>query len=179
MPRVRCAYLLGAGGAAPVSFVVRRGHITNMKNVLLSSPETDAKSFRAMLVLEALVVATMVGYISPTPLENFAGRALNSSVSFGLAVVAWTSFRLFDPPRYSKNWMFARLAGIAFLWLLLFGAVVAWVEYNHVVFIDSLEKVLSLVSQPVRPNVGRQVVQLTFACRSRFAAFGSNVHESQ
>ena len=121
----------------------------SMKNVLVSSRETDAKIFRAMLVIEALVVAAMAGYLSPTPLDTFAGRALNSSISFGLAVAAWACFRSFDPRRYSERWVFARLAGIPCLWLLLFGSVVAWIKYNHSAFMNALQEVLDLLNRSI------------------------------
>jgi hypothetical protein len=118
-----------------------------MKNVLLSSPATDAKVFHAMMVIESLAVVVLVGYISPTPLDNAVGRALNSGISLGLAIFAWVCFRLLEPKRNGGGWSLVRLAAIPCLWLLVFFAVVVWIQHNQAVFMDLLDKVHSLFNR--------------------------------
>jgi hypothetical protein len=123
--------------------VVRRQRGSDMKNVLLSSPEFDRKIFAGLAVIEAFTVAAIAGYVIPTPLENLTGRLLNAGISLGLAVLVWGCFRLFEPGRYSYGWAVAKLIAVPLLWLVLFLAVIIWIHQTQAGFIELMDEVRS------------------------------------
>ena len=98
-----------------------------MKNIQLTQRETD------------LAIATAVGYfamaggigwlLTPPPSGVDQLPLINCVISLAIALFAWSTFKLIEPLRYSRNWQIAEFIFVPLGWLLLLAAIDAGIHY--------------------------------------------------
>jgi hypothetical protein len=115
-----------------------------MKNIVISSRGTDRIILLPISIGAAVVVPFLFNWL-PNPTGSSIGTVLNSAISLGLGILAWTGFRLIEPNHVSQGWTLAKLVSIPAFWGLLFWGVTAWVHHVQAPYLDLMEKVHGLV----------------------------------
>ena len=101
-----------------------------MRNIQVSSPETDRK----VLTVAAVTISAAVGYLLPALLQDPRMRILDALITLALGILVWGVFRLLEPSRFSQKWVVAKIAGIPIVWLLLVLALAIW--FSHLRMAD-------------------------------------------
>lgn len=99
-----------------------------MKNIQLTQRETAF-----------LAIATAIGYfamagwagwlITPRSFGEDQLPLVNIVISLALALFAWSTFKLVEPLRYSRNWQIVQLIFVPLVWLLLLATIDVAINY--------------------------------------------------
>jgi hypothetical protein len=105
-----------------------------MKNIQLSSLETDRKMLFASWVAACLASSALVGYFLAAQLGGVWLRLVGSIVGVALGVFVWGLFRLLQPARHGRAWTLGKTIGIPLVWLLLATALAFWIYHNNAAY---------------------------------------------
>jgi hypothetical protein len=120
----------------------------DMKNIVLSSRQTDRKALLLASIVAAIAVPLLFDSL-PNPTDALMGKVLNSVISLGITSFVWAGFRLLEPKAVSHKWALAELVSIPTIWGLLFWGVTAWVHQIQAPYLELMEKVHNLVISPI------------------------------
>jgi hypothetical protein len=96
-----------------------------MKNIQLTDRETDLKVLAVTTKAGAFVLVggivwllTLISYGN-----DFQLPFINFLISIAAALFVWSTFKLVEPFRYSRNWQIAEFIFVPLVWLLLMVAI--------------------------------------------------------
>ena len=98
-----------------------------MKNIQLTQRENDLAITK---VMGYLAMAGVIGlFLTPPPNGIDQLPLINGAISLAIALLVWSTFKLIEPLRYSRNWQIAKVIFVPLFWLLLVAAIDLGIYY--------------------------------------------------